>query len=61
MDSKRNFILNVGTAFIWLVAGIASVIMHGNYAGPCLMACIVFAYLAVNSYKRWKAENNDRS
>ena len=61
MNSKRNFVLNVVTAFIWLVAGIASVIMHGNYAGPCFMACIVFAYLAVNSYKRWKVENNDRS
>lgn len=59
MKSKRNFILNVVTAFIWLVAGIASVTLQGNQAGPCFMACIMFAYLAVNSYKKWKAENND--
>lgn len=61
MDSKRSFILNVVTAFLWLVAGTASVILQGNYAGPCFIAFIVFAYLAVNSYKKWKAENNDRS
>lgn len=60
MNSKRNFILNVVTAFIWLIAGIASAILQGKYAGSCFIACIVFGYLAVNSYKRWKAEDDDR-
>ena len=60
MNSKKSFILNMVTSFIWLVAGIASVILRGNYAGPCFIACIVFAYLAVNSYRKWKTEDKDQ-
>ena len=59
MYTKKNFILNLVTAFIWLMAGVASIIVQGKYAGICFVACIVFIYLAVISYKRWKGEKND--
>ncbi len=45
-----------------LVAGIKlfSVILQGSYAGPCFIACIVFSYLAVSSYRKWKTEDKDQ-
>ena len=59
MYTRKNFILNLITAFIWLMAGIASLIVQGQYAGICFIACIVFIYLAVISYKRWKADKKN--
>lgn len=56
LDPKRNFILNLVTAFIWLVAGIACVVLNGKYTVICFVACIVFGYLSVTWYKRWKAQ-----
>ncbi len=59
MDPKKNFILNLVTAFIWLFAGVASLILQGKYAGICFITCIVFGYLAVTWYKRWKAQDHN--
>ena len=59
MYTKKNFILNLVTALIWLMAGIASIVLQGKYAGICFIAFIVFIYLAVLSYKRWKGDKND--
>ncbi len=53
--NKKNFILNTITTVIWLAAGIASFILNGKYAYMCFIAAIVFGYLAVTWYKRWKS------
>ncbi len=59
LNSKKAFILNMITTLIWLAAGIASVILHGKYIEICFIACILFGYLAVDSYKKWKTEDNN--
>ena len=58
--NKKNFIMNLVTALIWLIAGIACLILQSRYAPMCFIACIVFGYLTVAWYKKWKAEGDEK-
>ncbi|MCR5509168.1 MAG: hypothetical protein K6F34_10825 [Lachnospiraceae bacterium] len=59
MSAKNGFILNLITSLIWLAAGIFSIVIQGRYAGMCFTGFIIFGYMTITSYKRWKAEKND--
>jgi hypothetical protein len=58
-NTKKTFIINLVTTLIWLIAGVTNLVLQGKYAPMCFIACIVFGYLTVNWYKKWKAEQGE--
>ncbi len=58
MDTKKNFIINLVTALIWLIAGVASLVLQSKYAPMCFIACVIFGYLTVTWFKKWKDEGD---